>query len=50
MSRPEHTHSRLGRRLAPDWTTADAMAILTPLAGLAAKVEAGQALYLLIEA
>jgi hypothetical protein len=49
MSRPEHTHSRLGRRLAPDWTTGDAMAILTPLAGLAAKVEPGQGLYLLIE-
>ena len=50
MSRPEHTHSQLGRRVAPDWTPGDAMAILAPLVAVAAKVGPGQGLYLLIEA
>jgi hypothetical protein len=50
MSRPEHTHSKLGRRVAPDWTPGDAIAILAPLVAVAAKVGPGKGLYLLIEA
>ena len=49
MSRPAHTHSKLGRRVAPDWMPGDAMAILVPLVGVAASVGPGQGLYLLIE-
>jgi hypothetical protein len=49
MSRPEYTHSKLGRRVAPDWTPGDAMSILVPLVGVAASVGSGQGLYLLIE-
>jgi hypothetical protein len=50
MSTSDYTHSISGDRIADDWTNADAMSLLRPLAALAKKQSGSQRLYLLTEA
>ena len=50
MSTPEYTHSIDGNRLSEGWTVEDASGILSNIAELARRQEAGQSMYLLTEA
>lgn len=50
LSSPEHTHSASGERVCGDWSVADALPVLNPVAELARQRTARQAMYLLNEA